>query len=127
MNYYLVTAKCGHVGNGKYCEVNFPIKAETKREASQICLKKAKVKKQLKDAISQVEEISYEQFRMEKERFNANPYIHAHTKREILDYREGAKELKLKDKNERSSFHSRKERIAFLFKRRKTEEEYAYA
>ena len=48
MKYFLVTAKCGHVGNGKYLEIEFPIIARTKKDAAQICLRKPKVKKHLK-------------------------------------------------------------------------------
>ena len=72
MNYYLVTAKCGHVGRGKYIEVDFPLCAESKSEAALKCLKKGKVKKQLKNAISSVFEISYDQFVLEIEKYKAN-------------------------------------------------------
>lgn len=44
-NFYLVTAKCGHVGKGKYYEVDFPVYANDRCEAAQYVLKRSKVKK----------------------------------------------------------------------------------
>ena len=42
MRFYVVTAKCGHVGRGKYLEIEFPIYAESRHDASQMCLQRPK-------------------------------------------------------------------------------------
>lgn len=123
MRYYLVTAKCGHVGKGKYYEVQFPIRSESKSEAAQYCLTKPKVKKQLHNAISSVEEITYEEYIEKAIALKEDLYIKAHTKREISDYFENAKLLPSQQRIRRSSFESRAERICFLFKKYKIKEE----
>ncbi len=129
MNYYLVKAKCGHVGKGKYYEVDFPIKAISKSDAAQICKRKPKVKKHLKNAISSVSEISYEEFKEYLYKFQNNDYVKAHTKNEILDYIELAQSLIYSPAKRKQSFVSREERLCFLFKKQKQmeKERYIYA
>ena len=58
MRYYIVVAKCGHVGKGKYIDVSFPVVANTGKEAANLILCRSKVKKQLKNAITNVFEVS---------------------------------------------------------------------
>ena len=127
MRYYLVTAKCGHVGKGKYHEVEFPIAAESKSEAAQLCLKKAKVKKQLKNDISCVKEITYEDYLIKKEELKNDVYVRAHTKREISDYIQSAETLIICRQHRKTSFETRKERVEFVMRKQRIMEEYAYA
>ncbi len=61
MKYYVVIAKCGHVGNGKYIDVEFPVIAENGSLAAKKILKRSKVKKQLKNAITGVFEVVKEE------------------------------------------------------------------
>lgn len=126
MNYYLVKAKCGHVGKEKYYEVDFPIKALSKSDAAQICKRKPKVKKHLKDAISSVIEISYEEFKDSFEKFQQNDYVKAHTKNEILEYIELAQSLVHTPTRRKHSFASREERLSFLFKKQRQIEKECY-
>lgn len=125
MKYYMVVAKCGHVGNGKYLEVEFPIYAESKSDAAQNCLKRGKVKKHLKNAITSVCEITYDSYKELKDKFYNNKFIHAHTKSEILDYISEAVELE-KNHSWKKSFTDRAERITFLLKKNKIKEDYQY-
>lgn len=127
MAFYLVTAKCGHVGKGKYYEVEFPISAQTKHEAAQLCLLKAKVKKHLKNAISSVIEISFEEFSDYREKIRNNPYIKSHTKREIIEYIKVAKDLNIDKNIKKTSFNSREERILFHLKKLEFMKEEIYA
>ena len=126
MNYYLVTAKCGHVGKGRYVEVDFPIYAETKSDAAQMCLRRGKVKKHLKNAISCVYEISLDEYKEKMNVFKDDGYVRAHTKKEIVDYIEDAQYLNHQRKK-KQSFADRYERIAFLMKKNKIKEEHFYA
>ena len=126
MKYYLVTAKCGHVGKGKYIEVDFPIYARTKSEAAQKCLKKKKVKKQLKNAISWVRGITLEEYEQKLISFKNNKYIKAHTKKEIIEYLGIAKFLDYKVYG-KSSFNNREERIKYILKKNKIREVCKYA
>lgn len=126
MKYYLVVAKCGHVGNGKYLEVEFPIYAESKSDAAQKCLRRGKVKKHLKNAISCVCEITYEQYQESRIEFKENKYLHAHTKSEISNYIEDAMQLE-RNQSWKKSFKNRAERISYLLKKNKIKEDYQYA
>ncbi len=83
MNYYNVIAKCGHVGKRKYIEVGFPVYANSASEAAKMVLKYRKVKKQLKDAISKVLEITYEEYLDLVNENHNNSYLKSHYKREI--------------------------------------------
>lgn len=125
MKYFLVTAKCGHVGNGKYLEIDFPIFAQTKKDAAQICLKKPKVKKQLKDAITLVREVDWDIFNSERNAFLNNSYVRSHTKREITDWLESVQDLNL-EKHWKRSFVDRKERVLFIKKKNRLMEDSRY-
>ena len=127
MKYYLVIAKCGHVGKGKYVEVEFPVYAVDKHSASQMCLKLGKVKKHLKNAISNIYEISYEEYLTKLEDYNDNKFVRAHTKKEIVDYIDSAHRLESDKKGYKHSFKSRNERVLYLLKRNKIMEELIYA
>jgi len=127
MNYYLVIAKCGHVGKGRYVEVEFPVYAEDKKSAAQMVWKRGKVKKQLKNAITTVYEISYNEYIVKSNEFDDNTFVRAHTKKEILDYIESAEQLISLKKHYKKSFNSREERIMFLFKKNKIMEDLIYA
>ena len=126
MKYYLVVAKCGHVGKRKYVEVEFPIYAESKSEAAQNCLKRGKVKKHLKNAITSVCEITYEYYQELNDQFSNNKFVHAHTKSEISEFIEEAVELE-RHQSWKKSFANRAERIAYLLKKKKIKEDYQYA
>ena len=102
--YYIVIAKCGHVGKGKYVEVEFPVMAESKSEASKRILKAPKVKKQVLE----------EEYYIAKIRYDNNEYVHSHYKREYNYDCLQIKELEL-GKKFSSSFNSRAERIKYYF------------
>ena len=124
--YYIVVAKCGHVGKGKYVEIEFPTVAETKSSAAQNVLKASKVKKQLKNAISNVYEVSEEEYLEAKDRFASNEYIHSHYKNEIN--RESL-EIKIMEFGSKikSSFNSRTERVTYYLNKIKLKSEvYEY-
>lgn len=119
MKYFLVKAKCGHVGRRKYYEIDFPIEAESKKEAAQIVLTKPKVKKQLYNAISLVKEISYEEYAKKLVEHKNDVYIRAHTKKEIIEYIKDAKRLEPKIKKKKKSFNTREERVNYRLKKYK--------
>ena len=125
MKYFLVTAKCGHVGNGKYLEIEFPIIARTKKDAAQICLRKPKVKKHLKNAITSVREVDLDVFNSERNSFLNNSYVRAHTKREITGWLESVQELEL-EKHWKRSFIDRNERILFIKRKNRLMEDRSY-
>lgn len=73
--YYAVTTKCGHVGRGKYTEITFPIEASCGREAASIARYMPRVKHDLKYAIVDCVEVSYEEYLNLQEINNNNPYL----------------------------------------------------
>lgn len=73
--YFLVTAKCGHVGRHRYMPITFAIKANTRKEASDIVKNKPRVKRHHKDVILNNERVSYERY-VEQIKVNYNdPYL----------------------------------------------------
>lgn len=118
-NFYLVTAKCGHVGRGKYYEVDFPVYANDRCEAAQYVLKRSKVKKHLKNAISNVFDISYDEYLQYLEDEKYIKFITAHTKKELLEYRNEAKTLTNHKYEYKKSFNTREERVLYTLKKHK--------
>lgn len=118
MKYYLVVAKCGHVGNKKYIDIFFPIRALSKSDAAQAVLKRKKVKKHLKDAITSVEEISFDRYVDLCKNNPHSSYLRSHYSNEfdLCDY-----EVKTLPKRyeKKVEFESRSERVAYILKRNK--------
>lgn len=73
--YYAVTTKCGHVGRGKYTKITFPIIASCGREAATIARHMPRVKHDLKYAIIDCFEVSYDEYLNLKEINSNNPYL----------------------------------------------------
>lgn len=121
MKYYLVKAKLGHVGRGKYLEVDFPVYAEAKKIAAQYILQKGKVKRHLKNAITSVEELNYSEYILALQEFENNEFIHTHYSNEIdmsnynIQFLEKQKKYKIEtefsSRKERVLFHQRKEKL----------------
>jgi len=79
--FFAVTAKCGHVGRQFYYEGTFNISALTKKEAAAIARSMPRVKRDHKDAILRVEEITVETFTAAQEAFKSEAYFHCNSKR----------------------------------------------
>lgn len=62
MNKYEVKCKCGHVGRKNYIIINFPIIAESVKEAAYKARKMPRVKHNHKDAILSVKKITNEEY-----------------------------------------------------------------
>lgn len=119
IKYYAVTAKCGHVGKGKYIEVTFDIEATSGKEAAKIGRMMPRVKHDHPQAILSVEKINLEEY-IELANSNAeNPYLQCKNKQEQnVMCPEIYKEVKeLYEVNDYSK--KREARLAYLFKKRK--------
>lgn len=75
IHYYIVKAKCGHVGRNKYIIIDFPIKASTKKEAASIARQLPRVKHHHKDAILEITEIDYDSYISMKRELRKSPYM----------------------------------------------------
>ena len=73
--YYLVEAKCGHVGKGKCIVKEFPVQAFSKSDAAETVRYMPRVKHDQKYAIRSVVEIDYETFIQLREIYENDPYM----------------------------------------------------
>ena len=115
MNYYLVNAICGHVGNGYGVEKCFPVMAETGREAAAICRSFPRVKHENKHAILNTRKVDMDEYYNQYNRNEYDPYFQAHSKRDCyvlnvdfsnrIDMASFWKKSNKKPKNDRRHFH----------------------
>jgi len=75
MEFFEVTAKCGHVGRGQYYEGRFFVRADSGRMAAALVRQKPRVKRDHKDAIQSVVKIDYAEFKAGQATYCANPYF----------------------------------------------------
>ncbi|MCQ2772556.1 MAG: hypothetical protein MJ238_04705 [Bacilli bacterium] len=73
--YFKVVAKCGHVGRRFYVPVQFAIRAQNGKEAAKKARDLPRVKHDHKDAILQVKEISYYEFKAINQVNKNDPYL----------------------------------------------------
>jgi len=76
-NYFIVKAKCGHVGKHNYILIDFPILASSKKEAASIARCLPRVKHNYKDAIVDVQEVDSETFENQVSENRHNNYLKA--------------------------------------------------
>lgn len=75
MRYFIVTAKCGHVGRTNCVLINFPVVAEDARTAAGMVRNFRRVKHHHKDAIKYVTETDLDGYLAQKEINNRDPYL----------------------------------------------------
>ena len=80
--YFMVIAKCGHVGKKNYVPIKFAIVAESGKEAARKARELPRVKRDHKDAILDVKCISFEEYLEVKESNDKDPYLKCHSKQE---------------------------------------------
>lgn len=86
MSYFMVTAKCGHVGKGFYYKGNFYITAENARAAAKYVRECPRVKHDHQDAILSVNEIEYQDFISGRTEEQKKPYYHCESKQQQALY-----------------------------------------
>ena len=123
--FYMVKAKCGHVGNKKYIERDFPIFASSKKEAARIVLRKSRVKKHLKDAILCVVKINEKEYDLLIKKNNDDIYLHSHNKLNNNLFIDEVKEYQY-TKSRKYEFSCRDERVSFKKKKENLKEEKIY-
>jgi hypothetical protein len=82
MNFFEVTAKCGHVGRRRYYRGLFYIRAENAKAAAAIVRMMPRVKHDRKDAIIAVTEVDYEEYKKGSAAHRQNPYFDCHSNQE---------------------------------------------
>lgn len=82
MNYYKVMAKCGHVGRKNYILKEFYVRALNGREAASAVRMIGRVKHHKKDAIREVESITYKDYLEGLKQNACDPYLNVHNTRD---------------------------------------------
>lgn len=82
MNYYKVMAKCGHVKRNNYILKMFYVCAANGKEAASIVRNMGRVKHHHKDAIREVEMITYDEYLEGLEKNSIDPYFNVHNPRD---------------------------------------------
>jgi len=82
INYYIVTAMCGHVGKGHAILKDLPVWASDARQAAAIARYIPRVKHNYKMAIVAVRRVDYFEYLKQIEINSADPYFRVQNKRE---------------------------------------------
>lgn len=117
MNYYIVTAKCGHVGKGNFIPIDFPVRAESKSEAAKITRGFPRVKHHHKDAILGCREVSVEEYNAAREKNQADTYLSCHSSSEQRRFCDIEDRIVKEIKHEPQ--FNRNDKIAYLIKKRR--------
>jgi hypothetical protein len=104
--WFLVTAKCGHVGRERYLPVTFAVIAQNARQAAAKARQYPRVKRHHKDAILRVEEIDKQTYLAAIEQNNNDPYLRCRSRREQSPYE---KQIQTRTLPETASMPVRKE------------------
>ena len=84
MNYYEVSAKCGHVGRNNYIIKKFYVKAESGEDAADKVRNKPRVKHDRKDAIQSVTKITEEMYLQGLKEMQDDMYFHVQSKQQQI-------------------------------------------
>ena len=125
--YFMVIAKCGHVGRKNYIPIKFAVVAESGKEAAKKVRQFSRVKHDHKDAILDVRCITLEEFLEIKEINNNDPYLKCHSRQEqnlIVNLAERMV-ADLHNVKQELDNQARKDRVAYKLRKFKILEEYS--
>ena len=133
--YYMVIAKCGHVGRKNYIPIKFAVVAESGKEAAKKVRQFPRVKHDHKDAILDVRCITLEEFLEIKEINDNDPYLKCHSRQEQNLIINLAERMVTDFHNVKQAFdkQARKDRVAYKLRKFKIleesskKEDYCYA
>ena len=133
--YFMVIAKCGHVGKKNYIPVKFAVVAESGKEAAKKVRQFPRVKHDHKDAILDVSCITLEEFLEIKEINYNDPYLKCHSRQEQNLITNLAERMVEDLHNAKQAFdkQARKDRVAYKLRKFKIleesskKEDYSYA
>lgn len=126
---YIVSTKCGHVGNNNYIVIDFPVIARNAREAAKIARNIPRVKHHWKNAIEKVHEVTAERYYKQIEINRNDDYLKAHC---IQDQKRACKNLDERiyysdlEVNETEKWRKRKERIQYQMKKLEVLKKHSY-
>lgn len=133
--YFMVIAKCGHVGRKNYIPIKFAVVAESGKEAAKKVRQFPRVKHNHKDAILDVRCITLEEFLEIKEINDNDLYLKCHSRQEQNLIVNLAERMVADLHNVKQAFdkQARKDRVAYKLRKFKIieqsskKEDYYYA
>ena len=133
--YFMVIAKCGHVGKKHYVPIKFAVIAKDGKEAAKMVRQFPRVKHDHKDAILNVNKIDYERYLEIVEMNNNDPYLKCHSRQEQNLIVNLAERMVPDLHNVKQAFdkQTRKDRVAYKLRKSKIleesskKEDYCYA
>ena len=133
--YFMVIAKCGHVGKKNYIPIKFAVIAESRKDAAKKTRAFPRVKHDHKDAILDVKCITFEEFLEIKEMNDNDPYLKCHSKSEqkLITNLVERLETDLHNVKKIVDKQARKDRVAYKLRKFKIleesskKEDYSYA
>ena len=121
--FFRVTCKCGHVGRQFFVRVDFPVNADSGKEAAEIARFIPRVKHDHKDAILNCVEIDYEEYTILQKINDNDPYLKCKNPQEQTHIYGFAERLETEPKYEKQVIKSRKDVVEFKNKKRKLVED----
>lgn len=120
MKYFIVTTKCGHVGRGNYVVIDFPIIANSRKEAAKTARALPRVKHDWPDAIEYVQQVEHEVYYEQIELNKSDNYL---TCKCIQDQRLTCNDLEYRIKSKARAFEydrfERMRKVSKMLTRRK--------
>ena len=122
--YYIVTAKCGHVGRNRYILIDFALKAINGKKAASIARHLPRVKHHHKDAVRNVREVDFNEYNEQLALNSKNAYLNVESKQEQNLYCQ-----ELEEHVEEENFYEeedyeikRQRRINYIMKKRQIDD-----
>lgn len=85
---FLVTARCGHVGQTRYIPITYPVLAKDEKEAAALVRGFPRVKHHQKLAILKVEAVAWADFQHQKDINRMDPYLRCHNRQQQAGFEE---------------------------------------
>lgn len=130
LEFFIVKAKCGHVGRPYYIPIDFPVKASDAKEAAAIVRKFGRVKHDHKDAILDVRQVNKMEYKTQCEANNVDPYLCVKSKHNQNDIFEKIKDRLVSDphykpKKDKRYVKSQQSGLSVEYKKQKINKESA--
>ncbi|MDY0140217.1 MAG: hypothetical protein RBR50_10990 [Candidatus Izemoplasmatales bacterium] len=128
-NKYIVSTKCGHVGNNKYIVIDFAVSAVNAKVAARIARNIPRVKHHWKNAIEQVREVTPEEYYNQIKINSEDEYLKSQC---IQDQRKNCEDIiervheRYTEMTETDKWKKRRERIQYQMKKLDIIKRYSY-
>ena len=120
--FFRVTCKCGHVGRQFFIKIDFPVNADSGKEAAEIARNIPRVKHDHKDAILNCVEIDYEEYQIIQKINNNDPYLKCKNPQEQVHILGFVERLETEPNYLKTVNKSRRNVVEFKNKKRNTTE-----